>query len=461
MFDFTSAGLKIGTSRIRSSPVLGIAFLLAIASAGPVFARPLPLKDQTPPAAGPTELFQKLKALPGVQDVSPARGNRQAGEAYDVTLLQPLDHRYPGGEMFPQHIFVSHAGFDRPTILATEGYAARGAGSGGELGRILNGANVVTVEHRFCGRSVPASPIPWKHLTVKQSADDLHTVTALMKTIYKGKWISTGASKGGQTALFYKCYYPGDMDAVVAYVAPINIAQEDPRIYRFIRTIGDAETRQKIKNYQIALLKNKDRLVPLIQKQDEAHNVTYAMGIEAAFEYGVLEYPFAFWQYGTPPVEIPSADAPVEALLAHYNKVGAMRYYSDQGRKPFEPFMYQAFTEIGYYNYDIDEFKGLLSLKNPTNQVLCPAGAEITYDPSAMAFVYNFLQYHADRVVYIYGELDMWSATQIELIGRTDALKFIVKDAHHGAGVRGFSDEQKALFFEKMEKWLGLELNKN
>jgi len=444
----------------RFAVVSGTVAVLALFSAASVFAGPQSSGSQAPPQAKLSDLFQRLKALPGVIDVSPVTGGRTPGEVYDVTLRQPLDHRYPDGETFPQHVFVSHAGYDKPTILGTEGYAARGAGSGGELGRILNGANVVTVEHRYFGRSVPAAPVKWKALTVKQSADDLHAVVALMKTIYKGKWLSTGASKGGQTALFYKCYYPDDIDVVVAYVAPVNVAQEDPRIYHFIQTIGDDETRRKIKDYQIALLKNKDRIIPLLKKQDEGRNVTYAMGIEAAFEYGVLEYPFAFWQYGTPAAEIPSADAPVETLLAHYNKVGAMRYYSDQGRKPFEPFMYQAFTEIGYYNYDTSDFKDLLSLKNPSNLDVCPEGVEITYDPSTMAFVYNFLQYHADRVIYIYGELDMWSATQIELIGRTDAVKFVVKGAHHGAGIRGFSDEQKALFFAKMEKWLGVELNK-
>jgi len=73
-----------------------------------------------------------------------------------------------------------------------------------------------------------------------------------------------------------------------------------------------------------------------------------------------------------------------------------------------------------------------------------------------MANVYHLLQYHGDRIIYIYGELDPWSATGIRLIGRTDAVKFVVKNGHHGSRVRDFSPEQKELFYSTLERWLGL-----
>ena len=132
---------------------------------------------------------------------------------------------------------------------------------------------------------------------------------------------------------------------------------------------------------------------------------------------------------------------------------------SDQGKKQFEPFLYQAFTEIGYYNYDTTDFKPYMkTLKNPSNLAICPAGATIVYNPATMAFVYHFLQYEANHVAYIYGELDAWSATQMQLIGRTDAIKIVVADSHHGARISSFSPEQKDLFYSSMERWLGLKL---
>ncbi len=411
------------------------------------------------PAGSESELCRKLKALPGVVEVRELQGNSQSfRESYELMFEQPLDHGNPNGEKFRQRVFLAHSDYARPVLLGTEGYAARG-NSGGELLRILEG-NQVTVEHRYFGRSVP-SPVRWEFLTVRQSADDLHAIVSAFKKLYPGRWVSSGTSKGGQTALFYKCYYPEDVDATVAYVAPINLAQEDPRIYQFLQTTGDAATRNKIKEFQIAMFKREDEILPLVKQEADRRHWTFAMGLSAAYEYGVLEYPYAFWQFGAKAADIPAPDAPAEKLAANYRQVNTLFYYSDQGKKQFEPFLYQAFTEMGYYNYDITDFKSCMkTLKNPSNLVICPDGAKIVYNPATMAFVYHFLQYEANRVAYIYGELDAWSATQMQLIGRTDAIKIVVADGHHGARISAFSPEQKRLFYSKLEQWLETKVNR-
>ena len=123
--------------------------------------------QETQPAS---DLLTRLKALPGVRDVNQMRGGRSgARESYDITFEQPLDHQNPKGAKFRQHVFISHVDYNKPVLLGTEGYAARGV-SGGELQQMLGG-NQVTVEHRFFGRSVP-NPVQWEYLTVKQSAED-------------------------------------------------------------------------------------------------------------------------------------------------------------------------------------------------------------------------------------------------------------------------------------------------
>jgi dienelactone hydrolase len=333
-------------------------------------------QSTNPPAGSESELYRKLKALPGVVEVREARSN-SLRESYEVMFEQPLDHQNPGGEKFRQRFFLSHSDYAKPVLLGTEGYAARG-NSGGELQRILGG-NQVTVEHRFFGRSVP-SPAKWEFLTVIQSADDLHAIVTALKKLYPGRWVSSGTSKGGQTALFYKCYYPDDVDATVAYVAPVNVAQEDPRIYQFLQTTGDEATRKKIKEFQIAMFKREDEILPLVKEQADRRHWTFAMGLSAAYEYGVLEYPYAFWQFGTKADDVPAPDAPAEKLAEHYGRVNTLYYYSDQGKKQFEPFLYQAFTEIGYYNYDITDFKSYMkTLKDPSNLAICPDGAKIIF----------------------------------------------------------------------------------
>jgi hypothetical protein len=411
-----------------------------------------------------SKLVTMLKGLPGVINASPMGGGRRGGSqkgSYKITFEQPLDHQDPEGPKFSQRVFISHVDYNSPVLLGTEGYATRGI-RGGELQRMLGG-NQITVEHRFFGGSVP-DPIRWEYLTVKQSADDLHAVVTSLKELYKGKWVSTGVSKGGQTALFYKCYYPDDVDATVAYVAPVNVTREDPRINRFIETVGDEATRIRIKEYQIAMFEREDEILPLIKASAERSRMTFDLlenGIAEGYEYGVLEYPYAFWQYGTNPDSIPAPNAPAETMVSHLNKVNTMRYYSDQGRKPFEPFMYQAFAEIGYYNYDITDFKQYMKVvEDPTNLVVAPPGVEIVFNPETMYFVYTFLQYKADHIVYIYGGLDPWGSTQINLIGRTDAIKIVVPESHHGTGVRSFTPEQRELFYSNLERWLDMKLNR-
>ncbi|HTQ08881.1 MAG TPA: S28 family serine protease, partial [Fimbriimonadaceae bacterium] len=159
----------------------------------------------------PQELAAKFKALPHVLSVKTV--GQSGRETFDITFQQPVDHRNPRGQKFGQHVFILHRDFAKPVILGTEGYAANRP-SGGELTRILGEPNLITVEHRYFGRSMP-NPIVWKQLTVKNAADDMHEVVMAFRRLYKGKWVSTGASKGGQTALYYKCYYPNDVDAVV------------------------------------------------------------------------------------------------------------------------------------------------------------------------------------------------------------------------------------------------------
>ena len=41
--------------------------------------------------------------------------------AYEVRIKQPLDHKNPDKGYFYQRAYLSHRGFDRPTVICTEG----------------------------------------------------------------------------------------------------------------------------------------------------------------------------------------------------------------------------------------------------------------------------------------------------------------------------------------------------
>ena len=407
--------------------------------------------------AGVGDLFSRLRALPDVVEVTAIKTDTMFRAGYELRVRQLLDHEDPGAGSFLQSVYVAHVDESKPVLFETEGYAVRGAGRPRELASILR-CNQVVVEHRFFGKSAPDS-LRWRYLTTKQAAADHHHVVSLLKSIYGGKWISSGTSKGGQTTLFYRYYYPLDVDASVAYVAPVNLSQEDPRIIRFLRTVGTAEERGKIREFQFALLKREKEMLPLMDRLAQKQNLTFSIGKAMAFEYSVLEYPCAFWQYGSSAESIPQPDAPADTLFDSLDRVASIYYYSDQGIRTYEPFQYQAYTEIGYYGYDISDFRGMLSaVTNPTNIILAPKNTDLTFNPSVMYNVYTWLRDHGNNIIYIYGETDLWGATAMELSGKTNALKIVKPGGSHRTRIGNLPSAQRDEVYGALEKWLGIRI---
>lgn len=272
-------------------------------------------------------------------------------EKYVLQFEQAVDHKNPEGKKFRQRVYLSHLDLDAPVLFITEGYAAKYAANPkyvNELAPILN-ANQICVEHRYFGTSVP-EPLDWKYLTVENAADDHHHIIEVLKNIYDQKWISTGISKGGQTAIYHRYFYPDDVDISVPYVAPLNFSIEDQRVYMFLDSVGTKECRERIFNFQKELLSNKTTYLPEFKKLAEKKELTYRMGLEKAYELTVFEYSFAFWQWGRFSCDqIPdSYNNPVK-IIEHLDAVAGIDWISNQGIEALFPFFYQALREIGFY----------------------------------------------------------------------------------------------------------------
>ena len=226
-----------------------------------------------------SEFLQKLESLEGVEVVGKTRFRGSFQEAYEIRLTQAVDHNYPTGVQFTQRLFIGFVGYDRPMVLSTSGYQAYGLGNA-EPARLLN-ANLIRTEHRYFGESVP-DPLVWDNLTVWQAASDNHRIVQTFKELFKGKWVSTGVSKDGQTTVHFKAIYPDDIDVAIPYVAPLNTGKVDPRIYEFLDNVGTADERKKILDYQFALFEKKEEIMPLIKELAEKNNWNFTMGIDDA-----------------------------------------------------------------------------------------------------------------------------------------------------------------------------------
>jgi hypothetical protein len=398
-----------------------------------------------------SSLYQKLQSIPAAL-IKPIDPDSMFREAYEIRLTQPLDHQNPGGKKFVQKIILSYIDESSPVVFITEGYSLR-HNYVRELSEILN-ANEIRVEHRYFGDSKPDS-MDWQFLNIKQSAEDHHRIVKFFKKIYGGKWISTGWSKGGQTALIHRHFYPDDVDVTVAYNAPLNFALEDPRIDQFFDEVGSEFCRQKLINFQRLILKNKEAILPLFKWYAKGKGYEYSIGLEKAFEYIVLEYPFSFWQYHKIDCgEIPDEGASADEMLEHLRAVVSFSSYSDYAMNSAS--MYQFSTELGYYGYVTKNVKELLSSSDYPNSAFAPQNTPLIFDPEPMQKLNDWLQNYGNNIIYIYAELDPWSATGVEVTDQTNALKMTLKGGNHFTFINSFPVMEKEMSIDALKSWLDI-----
>lgn len=378
-------------------------------------------------------------------------------QKYVIDLTQPLDHNNPNGKKFTQRIFLFNKGIDKPVVFVTEGYWANYAENPkyvNELCTILD-ANLIVLEHRFFPPSAPDT-LEWKYLTVKQAAEDDHEVAMLLKHIYHGKWVSTGISKGGQTAMYYRYFYPKDVTATVCYVAPLNFSITDRRINMFLDSVGTKQIRQKIFDYQKELISHREEYLPYFEKLAKKLGYTYSMGYDKAFQLMIFEYPFAYWQWGkTPSDSIPVPGTSPEKMISHLNKVADFSWVSDQGIKKFEPFFYEAMHEMGMYGYDITPFKKWTSFKKEPNFMFTlPKGVNVTFNPSLMEKVDCFIRHKANNMMFLVGGSDPWGSTSVNLTYQNNCVKFVKPGGSHFTRINNLPQNQKKEAISILKSWM-------
>lgn len=382
---------------------------------------------------------------------------------YELKIKQPIDHSDVSKGYFYQRAFLSHKGFEQPTIMITEGYS-RPKNRISELTELING-NQILIEHRYFGESMPDS-LNYNYLNIKQVTEDLHHINTLFKNIYKNKWLSTGVSKGGATTLFYRYFYPNDVDVSVNYVGPINNAFEDKRIYTFLDTVGTKTCRDKIFSFQKYLLKNKKKILPFLEAYSMGANVDYTyLSIEKAFEFAVMEYPFSFWQYGNDCEDIPEKSSSYLDAMKYFISVSDIAFFSDRDMVNYASHYYQSATEFGYYGYETNEFKGLLSElsidQNP-HATFMPNKMQVPFDDRLLNEINKWLPKEGNKIIHIYGTLDTWSASAVPISKDVDAVWFFMNGKHHGnSRIKTMSKSEKEKLISTLERWLSIKIDEN
>lgn len=417
-------------------------------------------------ALAKADVNEALRALPGVKNVS------AAGSGYTFTVEQPIDHMNPSAGTFDLRVQLRHRGETLPTVLQSSGYSLFSASPGdSEISNLLS-ANSLSVEQRFFSKSTPMAgadgeppAAAWQYATVKQAADDTHHVIELLKTIYTGPWVSTGASKGGQVAIYHYRYHPEDLVGVVAYVAPHSYGSDDKRYVTFLDHVGDKACRDKMIALQRDALMRRDQIFPSFQQRAQSQGLTFeAVGIDAAYEHMIQEFRVAFWQYGNPSdcSSLPQPGASASSVLSAITAQVPVNLAADQTIRSvdnFETYYYQAAIELGQYGPLEEHLEDLI--KHPgtyTMEKYAPQVPSLKFVPETMIEIGNWVKNEAEHMMFVYGENDPWTSGAVEIDPTRDLHAFLVPGANHGASLNGrtLPAESRALALEVLERWTGV-----
>ncbi|MEV0531719.1 S28 family serine protease [Kitasatospora sp. NPDC050463] len=409
------------------------------------------------------DIKDRLAAIPGMT-VTEEKPTTTGHRYFLLTYTQPIDHFRPWLGTFQQRLSVLHRGYDRPTVFYTNGYTLGTNPSRTEPTRLTDG-NQVSIEYRYFSPSRP-EPADWTKAGIQQAATDSHRIITALKRIYQRAWLSTGASKGGMSSTYHRRFFPDDVAGTVAYVAPNDVDnREDSAYTEFFRTVGTPECRATLAAAQRELLVRRDRLEARYVADNAAAGSTFTTtgSADRAYEAGVLDVVWAFWQYST---EADCADVPVAAtatddqLYAWFDAQSGITGNSDQSLAKYTAYYYQAGTQLGAPSFDVSHLKGLqhyayTELYSPRTYV--PKDIPMRFDPSAMRDIDRWVKHSAERMIFVYGQNDPWGAEPFRLgWGSEDSYVYTVAGGNHGSNIGKLKADESAEATAKVLEWAGL-----
>ena len=191
-------------------------------------------------------------------------------------------------------------------------------------------------------------------------------------------------------------------------------------------------------------------------KYAEQKGYAFRVPLDEIFDLMVLEYSFAFWQWGDDPASVPEADASAEDLYRSLIEKSEPSYFAEQ--TPYTPFNVQAMREIGYYGYDVRPFEGLLS--RPTyegymRRVMIPEPLRyLEFKGDLYERCCAFLREQDIPAMFIYGECDPWSATRVVLPCEKENMHvFIQPGGSHRTRVATMPDDMKQQILDILHAW--------
>lgn len=412
--------------------------------------------------AGEADIYDLLVAIPGMSAVE--RETDGDTRFFELTYQVPIDHGDPGAGEFGITMTLIHRRVDAPMVLFTTGYHNYFYDIEVELSRLVGG-NQLSLEKRFTGASKPDAD--WTKLNAAQVAADGHAVVGALKGIYGAPWLRTGGSLGGEDAVYHHYFYPEDFAGVVSYVAPFVLGLADGRFVDHFATAVDQGCQGTLEELQVRMLgEEREALIALLGQELELGEITRVGTYDRALQTLVLELPWNVWQsYGSLAcAALPAADDPglgAAELLGLLDEYVGVFGVTDARFETFDAYSYQAFTQLGRPAVPLAHLEGLVDPDYVDLETGAPPpGVPLPFDADFLPAIHSWVATEATDIVFIYGDLDPWSAGKIDAADNPSVASYHNPDGLHGTRMSQLSADDRAAIEAEIGEWLGADLGR-
>ena len=440
-----------------------------------------------------------LSGVISIDEIIQTGESKPFAEKYIVTFEQYLDWDNQDVGTFTQRVEIGFKGYDNVNVINVDGYYLNdnkfALDDRQEISKMYDG-NYINVEYRYFSQSAPEglsnkSTELWQYLTDYNASKDFHNIISQLKEILSGRWVFTGASKGGQAANIFAYYFPDDADAYVSYAAPFCDGIDDGRAFDAIyNTIGNErygydqakKYRDLMLDFQVEAIKNRDYLQPLFTKSEDKYADYPLKNASFEFEAYITDTVFGVWQYdqdfasfdevmkitprsddiSTPDVRENQKflDALVRVIKINNEGLG--------DEESMFPYTVQAVTENGNYGLRLkplrDELakhginlafteeseKNYLALNN-FNQAQLDT---FKFNPDMRNKMLKWTETSTSNVIMIYGDSDPWYFMRLPETDNENIHVFVSSKTAHLTWLSSIEEDLRAEITALLDQWL-------
>lgn len=404
------------------------------------------------------DILDDLAGLPGVVSVERMETFQTGYRFYVLQFDQPVDHADPDGQHFLQKVSLMHRDLTAPMVGYTSGYWDYYEDTIVELAALLQ-ANQISIEHRYFAGSRP-DPADWSKLTIEQMAHDQHAIITALKRLYEGAFVTSGASKGGMTAIYHRRFYPDDVDGTIPYVAPISFGAPDTRYNPYLDTLGPAGCRQAVRDAAVEMLANRRAAIStLAQAQATTNNLSYTrIAFGPAVESAIFNVEWSYWQYYGVGFcdDVPLPTATDQELFDFLDDISPVSDNDDTRIGEFDAYYYQAYHQLGYPDGGAAYLDPYLMYTDADYLNALPT-AQPSYDGgAAMVDIDQWVRTEGNRLLFVYGQWDPWTGGAFELGDATESALFVQTEGTHSARLTRLAQADRDAAFAMLEDWTGV-----